>query len=163
MTDLDDRVLLLAETRAARKAITLVQALHPFNATAHRDEVGILRVGHGRPVERRAVSEATALHWLRSDMVEVQRTLRVRVFELLALQPEAELRLPQIYAVADMLGAEMVRDAAPLWAAMRRADWRAAATELLLCQWDRWYGASDEKRRAVIGLVTAVAAPEDAP
>jgi hypothetical protein len=159
---MDDGVLLMAETRAARKAIVLVQSLHPFRATASRDEVGILRIGHGRAVERRPVSEATALHWLKSDMVEVQRTLRARVFDLLALQPEAEARLPQIYAVADLLGADMVRDAAPLWAALRRADWRAAATELLLCQWDRWYGTSDEKRRAVIGLVTAVAAPEGA-
>ena len=160
MTDLDDNVLLLAENRAARKAVALVQNLHPFNATAHRDEVGILRVGHGRAIERRPVTASTAMHWLRADMVEVQRTLRGRVFELLALHPDAEPRLAPIYAVADLLGADVVRDSAPLWDAMRRGDWRQAATELLLCQWDRWYGTSDEKRRAVIGLVTAIAAPE---
>ncbi|WP_202841993.1 hypothetical protein [Luteimonas saliphila] len=162
MTDLDDHSLLLAEVRAGRRAIDIVQELFPFQPTAKPDEVGILRLGHGRPIQRRPVSTATALHWLKSDMVHVQQVLRGRVFELLALHPEASDRLPYLYAVGDLLDAETLRDANPLWDAMRKGDWRTAATELMACQWDRYYGSTAEKRRAVIGLVMAIAAPDTA-
>lgn len=163
--DLDDQTLLLAESRAGRRAFQLLTDLFPMQELPGEDEAGTLRLGYGRPVMKRALSKSTAVHWLRADVVLAQQTLRGRVFELLALHPDAESRLPFIYAIGDILGAEILRDWSQLWDAMRRGDWQQVAVELLTAQWDRFYGSSADKRRAVIGLAMSVASPDpsDAP
>ena len=84
-----------------------------------------------------------------------------RLSLIVARARKVGVELPICHAVADLLGADVVRDSAPLWDAMRRGDWREVAKELFLCQWDRWYGTSDEKRRAVIDLVTSIVAAEE--
>lgn len=153
MTDLDDQQLLEVEARARRPTHAVLKQIWPLHRRPTPDETGTVRLGFGRAIERRDVTDRAADLELMEDVIRVQAVLRGEVFHLLALNPDAEPRLPFVYAVADILGADTVRDASPLWAAMRAGDWRRAGQELMLCQWDRYLGASDDKRRAAFDLI----------
>lgn len=159
MTDLDDRSLRLMESRARFRVLDLLRELFPLRAFPGRDEAGILRLGYGRSIEVRGMSERVAKFALADDVQRTQAILRGRVFELIAVHPEAEAKLDAVYAIGDILGPEQMRDWAALWAAMRRMDWPAVGVELMTCQWDRYLGASAEKKRAVFSLILKIVAP----
>ena len=157
--DLDDQGLRMIEVRARRATVNLLRSLFPLQPLPHKDDTGTLRHGFGRPIEKRPITERVASMALTEEILQAQNILRGRVFELVAVHPQAEAKLPYLYAIGDLLGAEKLRDWSALWSAMRQGDWTRAGTELMVCQWDRYYGASDEKRRAVFALIMAISAP----
>lgn len=159
MTDLDDRGLQMMEGRARVRVLDLLRQMFPLRTLPKRDEAGILRVGYGRSIEERGMSERVARFALADDVQRTQAILRGRVFEVVAVHPEAEAKLPAIYAIGDILGPERMRDWTALWTAMRRLDWPAVGVELMTCQWDRYLGASPEKKRAVFSLILQVVTP----
>lgn len=156
--DLDDQVLRMIEVRARRRTVDLLRSLFPMQALPNKDDTGTMRHGFGRPIERRPITERVASMALTEEVLHTQDVLRGRVFELLAVHPQAEPKLPYLYAIGDILGSDKLRDWTALWSAMRREDWVQVGTELMVCQWDRYYGASDEKRRAVFSLIMAISA-----
>lgn len=161
MPDLDDQGLLQVELRGRNEAMRLVKGLHPFTAYASRDEQGVMRHGHGRQVEHRPISLATADVALKAELVQISQVLRGRVFPLVAVHPEAEAKVGLLYALADIVGAETMRDWAPLWEALRRGDYRSAASELLNCNWDKYYGSTPDKRRRILDLVLGIMTPNE--
>ncbi|MCF8809660.1 hypothetical protein KIP31_10055 [Xanthomonas campestris pv. campestris] len=121
--DLDDATLLAAERQSLDEAVVLLQECWGRTCRPRRDARNVLRLGYGRAIETREQSERVATMELTEDVMEAQETLRGRFFELLAVHPEMRPSLPYIIAIADIIGAELVRDATDLWAAARRGDW----------------------------------------
>lgn len=159
VTDLDDQGLRMLEVRARRATVNLLRSLFPLQTLPHKDEAGTLRHGFGRPIEKRPITERVASMALTEEILQTQTILRGRVFELVAVHPQAEDKLPYLYAIGDLLGAEQLRGWSALWTAMRQGDWLQVGTELMVCQWDKYYGAIPEKRRAVFALIMAISAP----
>ncbi|WP_115513032.1 MULTISPECIES: hypothetical protein [Xanthomonas] len=157
MPDLDDERLAAVETEAMARTMVLLKSLFTFDRFPKKDSMGIVRHGHGRPIERRAMTEEVAEFALSNDVQAAQACLRARIFELIVVHPEAVPRLPYIYALADILEPERMREWSPLWSAMRRGDWNAVGVELMTCHWDRYYGESTEKRRAVMQIIMDLA------
>jgi hypothetical protein len=162
MTDFDDQQLLQVELRGRNEAMNLVKGLLPFKAFAERDELGVMRHGHGRQVEHRPISPSVADVVLKAELVQVADTLRGRIFPLVAVHPQAANKVGTLYALADIVGAETMRDWAPLWEALRKADYRGAASELLNCNWDKYYGSTPDKRRKILDLVWRMGDPPEA-
>lgn len=159
VADLDDQGLQDVENRAHPIAMDLIRGLFPMQPTPRKDAQGTLRHGFGRPIEKRPMTDAAASFVLADDLRATQATLRGRVFELIAVHPEAEDRLPYLYAIGDLLGAEKLRDWSALWEQLRRQDWQEVGVELMTAQWDKYYASGAEKRRAVMGLILKISAP----
>lgn len=149
MMDLDEVHLAQMELRTRKKTSQVLHGLFPFTGTPHRDATGTLRLGFGRPIERRPITMQAADLVLTQEIINTQQVLRGRVFELVATHPEAEDRLPYIYAAADILGAETLRDWDGLWASMRNGDWEGAAAELGLVNWSTHIETTKDTQRAL--------------
>lgn len=159
VADLDDQGLQDVENRAHPIAMDLIRDLFPMQPVPRQDSHGTLRHGFGRPIEKRPMSDSAASFVLADDLRQTQFVLRGRVFELIAVHPEAEPRLPYLYAIGDLLGAEKLRDWSALWEQLRKQDWQAVGVELMTAQWDKYYASGNEKRRAVVGLILKISAP----
>ncbi|MEB1653850.1 hypothetical protein VDR21_04895 [Xanthomonas campestris pv. campestris] len=94
---------------------------------------------------------------LTEDVMEAQEILRGRFFELLAVHPEMRRSLPYIIAIADIIGAELVRDATDLWAAARRGDWLEFGSVIQEFRWELFSDATERDKRAVSRLVMRLA------
>lgn len=141
------------EQRTSGLTASILKALFPFQAFPRVDVAGIVRHGIGRPIEKRPLSREVAEVALMHDITTTQTVLRGRVFELVARHPDFEDRLPYLYAIADIFGAEMTRSWAKLWQLLNARDLEGAASELVVAQWDRVMGSDEPTRRAVFQLV----------
>lgn len=155
--ELTDAYVAQVELRTRRRTAELMYGMFPTDAKPRRDAVGILRLGVGRPIERRGQSPRVANLVLTEEIMQTQQVLHGRVVELLAYQSGAESRLPYLYAVADILGAETMRDWKEIWDAAKRGDWATVGSEVLVGNWDAHYGAEPRDRRAVTRLVMDMA------
>ena len=160
--DADDRDLNQAEHAGRIDAARRLKALFPRAEFAARDDIGVMRLGWGRAVEHRPTSESTAEFALKADLVTISTVLRAQIFPLVSVHPEAKSKIGALYALADIVGAETMRDWSPLWEAMRRADYKAAASELMCCNWDQYYGSAPDKRRRIMELVLSIMDPPEA-
>lgn len=160
MPDLDDVQLQKIEAVAHSEAMELLRSIHAMQPFPKVDALGIERHGFGRPIRKRPISEYAASVALSEDVKATVETLRVRVFELVAVHPEATSRLKYLYAIADLLGAEKVKDWSGLWDCLRRQDWDGAAVELLTAQWDRLFACDNLSKRHVMRLVHEVSRPD---
>lgn len=158
MTNLDDQTLLNAENRGVKGAFDLLKSFFEFLPLPKQDEVGIMRHGYGRPIQSRPMTKETAEHGLRTDLMRSQTVLKGRIFELLAVHPESEDKIKYLYAIADVFGPEVLRDTREIWDTARKGDWREVGTQIMLMHWDRYFGVSTEKRRAVLNMVMDMSA-----
>jgi len=157
MPDLDDATLLDAERQSLGEAVALLQEVWGRSPRPRRDNRNVLRLGYGRAIETRDQSERAATLELTEDCMEAQETLRGRFFELLAVHPEMRPSLPYIIAIADIIGAEDVRDSSDLWAAARRGDWMEFGSVIQEFRWERFNDATEQDSRAVSRLVMRLA------
>ncbi|MBB3832542.1 hypothetical protein FHR55_000708 [Xanthomonas arboricola] len=155
--DLDDATLLAAERQSLDEAVVLLQECWGRTSRPRRDARNVLRLGYGRAIETREQSERVATMELTEDVMEAQETLRGRFFELLAVHPEMRPSLPYIIAIADIIGAELVRDATDLWAAARRGDWLEFGSVIQEFRWELFSDATERDKRAVSRLVMRLA------
>lgn len=154
MPDLDDVELQRLEIVGMRKAEAIIRGFHPLRAFPGKDELGVVRHGYGRPIERRPISERVALVALREEMVQTVAILRPRVFELKGTHPEIpDDRIAVLYALADLLGPAETRDWSPLWDAMRRQDWATVTQELLNCHMLKLMSDTQSQKRQVSELI----------
>lgn len=160
MADLDDQQLQEIETVAHAEAMELLRGIHALQPFPKLDALGIERHGFGRPIRRRPINEYAASVALSEDVKSTVAALRGRVFELIAVHPEAVSRLKYLYAIADLLGTEKIKDWTALWDALRRQDWDAAAVELLTAQWDRLFACDSLSKRNVMRLVHELSRPD---
>lgn len=160
MVDLDDHQLQEIETVAHGEAMELLRSIHALQPYPKIDAAGIERHGFGRPIRKRPISEYAASVALSEDVKATVAILRGRVFELVAVHPEATSRLKYLYAVADLLGAEKVKDWAALWDALRRQDWDGAAIELMSAHWERLFAGDSVSKRHVVRLIHELSRPD---
>ncbi|MEQ7866565.1 hypothetical protein ABQ137_08035 [Xanthomonas sp. WHRI 8393] len=153
MPDLDDEALLIAERESLNEAVLLLQECWGRTTRPRRDSRHVLRLGYGRAIETREQSERAATLELTEDVMEAQETLRGRFFELLAVHPEMRGSLPYIIAIADIIGATVVRDSADLWAAARKGDWLEFGSVIQEFRWEMFSDATERDKRAVSRLV----------
>jgi hypothetical protein len=150
--DFESRVL-GKEARATRMAEAIIKRHFDMLAFPRPDQHNRLRRGWNRPIETRPHSMQAADFELRADLVQARQVLHNRVTMLMATQPISEYRLSVIYAIADLLGAEYVRDWQPLWAALGRAAWSTVMRELLSCNWNGLVGTSDRNKELFAELL----------
>ena len=154
--DADDRAFAHQERLARIAAQHIVQDLHGFSATPFRDDAGVLRLGHGRAVEVRPQVRAAADVQLMHEMNHTVDTLRAQIQPLVELHPEVLDRLAIIYALADLMGAETMRDFTPFWESLRKGDWNTAGVKLMSSAWERWLGKNMQMREKVFALIVAL-------
>lgn len=153
MPDLDDATLLLAERESLGEAVELLKEVWGWTPRPRRDGRGVLRLGFGRAIEQRNKSDRAATLELTEDLMEAQEVLRGRFFELLAVHPEMRPSLPYIIAIADIMGAELVRDCSELWAAARRGEWLEFGAVIQDFRWEYFSMATERDKRAISRLV----------
>jgi len=153
MPDLDDASLLQAEQESLGEAVVLLKEVWGWTPRPRRDARNVLRLGFGRPIELRTQSEQAATLELTEDLMQAQEVLRGRIFELLALHPEMRRSMPYIIAIADIMGAELVRDSNELWAAARMGNWLEFGAVIQDFRWDHFSTATIRDKRAVSRLV----------
>lgn len=154
--DLDDRAFAHQERLARIAAQRIVQDLHGFHPTPTRDDAGVLRLGHGRAIEVRPQSPGAADWQLMHEMSHTVAMLRGQLLPLVELHPEVLDRLAIIYALADLMGPETMRDFNPFWESLRKGDWNSAGVTLISVQWERWLGKNMETRNKVFRLIVAL-------
>ena len=153
MPDLDDAGLLQAERESLDEAVELLKEVWGLRRMPKRDGRGVMRLGYGRAIEHREQSDRAATLELTEDLMEAQGILRGRFFELLAVHPEMRPSLKYIIAIADIIGAEMVRDSAELWTAARRGEWLEFGAVIQEFRWEHFTDAVERDKRAVSRLV----------
>jgi len=113
----------------------------------------VLRLGYGRDIERRPQHEDVARMALERDIEHVSRALERRVFVLQAAQPDCRRKVGYLYAVADIIGVERIRDWDDLWSLACRGDWQSVCLYLMALQWEAIDGAHVDRRIAAGNLI----------
>lgn len=113
----------------------------------------VLRLGYGRAIERKPQPEDVARMALERDIEHVSKALERRVFVLQAAQPGCRSKVGYLYAVADIIGVERIRDWDELWSSACRGDWHTVCLYLVALQWDAVDGAQVDRRMAAGNLI----------
>lgn len=149
----DETSLAELEARATAPTAKLLEQLFPFTAFPSKDAAGTLRHGIGRPIEKRPMSKEVAEMALAHDILGTQQALRGRVFELIARHPDYENRLPYLYALADIMGPDEMRNWNKFWTMLNARDLEGASAELVVANWDRLVGSNEQSRKAVFRII----------
>lgn len=149
----DETSLAELEARATAPTATLLEQLFPFSPFPSKDAAGTLRHGIGRPIEKRPMPKEVAEMALAHDILVTQQALRGRVFELIARHPDFEARLPYLYALADIMGPDEMRNWNKFWTMLNARDLEGASAELIVANWDRLVGANEKSRKAVFLII----------
>lgn len=113
----------------------------------------VLRLGYGRAIERNAQAEDVSRMQLQRDIEHVSRALEGRVFVLQTKQPACRNKVGYLYAVADIIGVDRVRDWADLWTAANRGDWQTVCVQLMALQWEALDASQVDRRMAAGKLI----------
>ena len=148
-----EQSLRMTETRAARLAERIIKRHFDMLEFPKPDQHNVLRHGWNRPIERRAKASKVADFELREDLQGTKLALHPRVAMLMAKAPISDYRLSVMYAIADLLGAQQVRDWEPLWQALERHAWASVMKELLACNWNGLVGTSDRNKELFAELI----------
>lgn len=154
-----------AAAEALQAELETVQAAARADAARHlvlfwpraefprRGPDNVLRLGYGRDIERRPQHEDVARMALERDIEHVSKALERRVFVLQAAQPGCRPKVGYLYAVADILGVDRVRDWNELWQAAGRGEWQTVCLYLLALQWEAIEGTDVNRRMAAGNLI----------
>lgn len=141
------------ESMASKAATRIIKGFHGFYEYPRKDAAGQLRHGWGRPIERRAQPRTVADFAISTDMNRARQVLHFRVATLMVKSPVPEHKLATLYAIADIIEAEKLRDWGPLWEAMEQGAWSKVVRELLRCDMDRLLGGTDRSKDMFADLV----------
>lgn len=141
------------ERRAKCDAARHLVSFWPFDATPRRGLDGVLRHGYGRAVEHNPQPEAVARMALNKDLDNVAKALARRIFVLKTAQPDCDRKVGFLYAVADILGVNAVRDWDDLWKAANAGDWQRVCLLLVALQWDAVDRNAIDRRMAAGNLI----------
>lgn len=103
---------------------------------------GYVTVGVGRNLISRGLTREEALYLLENDIKAVEREVKYRLHDIWAVANDA--RRDALLDMAFNLGINGLLGFSHMLAAMRRGDWRQAATEMLDSRW-----ADQVGRRAI--------------
>lgn len=138
---------------ARQEAASHLMVFWPRAEFPRRGPDNVLRLGYGRDIERRPQTEDVARMALAADICRVSKTLERRVFVLLANQPGCQHKVGYLYAVADIIGVDRIRDWNELWTAAGRNDWHTVCLHLLALNWEALDGAQVDRRMAAGNLI----------
>lgn len=146
------------ELEAVRRQACAEAAAHlvlfwPCAEFPRRGPDNVLRLGYGRAIERVSQPESIARMALEADIDRVSKTLERRVFMLMANQPQCGKKVGFLYAVADIIGVDRIRDWNELWTAAGRGDWQTVCLYLLALNWEALDGAQVDRRMAAGNLI----------
>lgn len=141
------------ERRGKADAARHLVSFWPFDATPRRGLDGVLRLGYGRPVEHNPQPEAVARMALNRDLDNVAAALARRIFVLKTAQPECGRKVGFLYAVADIIGVNAVRDWEDLWTAANAGDWQRVCLLLVALQWGAVDRDAVDRRMAAGNLI----------
>lgn len=139
--------------RACAEATAHLMVFWPRAEFPRRGPDNVLRLGYGRAVERNAQPESVSRMALEADIDRVSKTLERRVFMLMANQPNCGKKVGFLYAVADIIGVDRIRDWNELWTAAGRGDWQTVCLYLLALNWEALDGAQVDRRMAAGNLI----------
>lgn len=139
--------------KACAEAATHLMVFWPRTEFPRRGPDNVLRQGYGRAIERIPQPESVARMALEADIDRVSKTLERRVFMLMANQPGCSKKVGFLYAVADIIGVDRIRDWNELWTAAGRGDWQTVCLYLLALNWEALDGAQVDRRMAAGNLI----------
>lgn len=139
--------------QACAEATAHLMVFWPRSEFPRRGPDNVLRHGYGRAIERIAQPESVARMALEVDIDRVSKTLERRVFVLMANQPQCHRKVGFLYAVADIIGVDRVRDWNELWTAAGRGDWQTVCLYLMALQWEALDAAQVDRRMAAGNLI----------
>ncbi|QFR59598.1 hypothetical protein KEM14_gp54 [Xanthomonas virus phiXaf18] len=138
---------------ACQEAAAHLMVFWPRAEFPRRGPDNVLRLGYGRDIERRPQTEDVARMALAADISRVSKTLERRTFVLLANQPQCQHKVGFLYAVADIIGVDRIRDWNELWTAAGRGDWHTVCLQLMALNWEALDGAQVDRRMAAGNLI----------
>lgn len=141
------------QARARADAAQHLMLFWPRSEFPRRGPDNVLRLGYGRAIERQPQHEDASRMALERDIEHASRVLASRVFVLLTNQPRCGRKVGYLYAVADIIGVERVRDWNDLWVAAGRGDWQTVCLYLMALQWEAIDGAQVDRRMAAGNLI----------
>lgn len=139
--------------QACAEATAHLMVFWPRAEFPRRGPDNVLRLGYGRAIERIAQPENVARMALEADIDRVSKTLERRVFVLMTNQPNCQPKVGFLYAVADIIGVDRVRDWNELWTAAGRGDWQTVCLYLMALQWEALDAAQVDRRMAAGNLI----------
>lgn len=156
--DQDDSDAINAELEAVQAlaradAMQHLMVFWPRAELPRRGPDNVLRLGYGRAIERHPQHEDAARMALQRDIEHVSRVLAQRVFVLQMTQPACRSKIGYLYAVADIIGVERIRDWHELWQAAGRGDWHTVCLYLMALQWEAIEGSQVDRRMAAGRLI----------
>lgn len=143
----------VVQAAARESALAQLMLFWPRAEFPRRGPDNVWRLGYGRAIERRAQPEDVSRMALQRDIEQVSKTLERRVFMLLASQPDCQRKVGFLYAVADIIGVDRIRDWNELWTAAGRGDWQTVCLYLMALQWEAIDGAAVDRRMAAGNLI----------
>jgi hypothetical protein len=151
-----ETTLVVTEVRAARHAERIIKRSFDMLEFPKPDQHNVVRHGWNRPIERRPKAMKVADFELREDLNRARVVLHRRVFQLMATAPISHVKLSVLYAIADVLTPEHVRDWEPLWHAIEHRQWHLVMQELLACNWNGLVGTTERNKAMFSQLITVL-------
>lgn len=142
--------------RAAQHAALIIKRHFTMQAFPKPDQHGVNRIGWNHPVDHRPMPHNVADLLLRSNLQQARTVLQERVFTVLAKGEISTLRLAALYALAETIGPERVRDMPELWAALEAGRWADVGVHIINCNWAGLVGSTDAHKRMFSWLLVAL-------
>ncbi|MDR7193364.1 hypothetical protein [Luteimonas terrae] len=153
--DFEQRITVETQ-RAAQQAALIIKRHFDMQAFPKVDQHGVNRVGWNHPVDKRPMPVNVADLLLRSNLQLARTVLQERVFTALAKGQVSTLRLAALYALAETIGPERVRDMPELWAALEAGRWADVGVHIINCNWTGLVGSSDRNKQMFSWLLVAL-------
>lgn len=151
-----DRRVTVETQRAAQQAALIIKRHFDMHAFPKVDQHGTSRIGWNHPIDRRPMPPNVADLLLRSNLQQARTVLQDRVLTALAKGEISTLRLAALYALAETIGPERVRDMPELWAALEAGRWADVGFHLINCNWTGLVGSSDRNKQMFSWLLVAL-------
>lgn len=90
---------------------------------------------------------------LQRDIEQVSKALERRIFVLLVAQPDCQPKVGYLYAVADIIGVDRIREWDDLWLAAGAGDWHTVSLQLIALQWNAVEHDQVDRRMAAGNLI----------
>jgi len=151
-----DQQVTLETQRAAQQAALIIKRHFDMQAFPKADQHGVTRVGWNHPIDKRPMPRNVADLMLRSSLQQARAMLQERVFTALAKGQVSTLRLAALYALAETIGPERVRDMPELWAALEAGRWADVGVHVINCNWLGLVGSSERNKQMFSWLLVAL-------
>lgn len=153
MLDLDDGYFGRIEDQTRPVTAAMLKELYGFHSLPKTNTLGVMVHGWGRRIEETPISAESADMELNVQISAAQDILRGRIFQLIANREEFVSRLPALYAIADVLGAQRLRSWDKFWELAQLGDWDGVVAEVLDANLSNRIELDKPKRKTLITII----------